>query len=128
MDRSPTRQRSPRRRWTTLTIVVLGLWIAAAPFSRPLPGGAPISRSLPDGTPVSFHSTPEVGCRTPLVGAFVGDAPSADAYTSPRPAIGDPMSPTIVDCGSRARFRLVLGSTLLVVAVGLMVVDRRRGG
>ena len=118
MDRSPTRQRSPRRRWTTLTILVLGLWIAAAPFSRPLPGGAPFS----------FESTPEVGCRTPLVGAFVGDAPSADAYTSPRPAIGDPMSPTIVDCGSRARFRLVLGSSLLVVAVGLMVVDRRRGG
>ena len=33
-----------------------------------------------------------------------------------------------VECGGRARFRLVLGSTLVVVAVGLVVLDRRRGG
>ncbi len=118
MYRSPTRQRSPRRRWTTLVVVVLGIWIATAPFSRPLPGGAPFS----------FESTPEVGCRTPLGGAFAGDAPSAYVYTSPRPVAGDPMSPTTVECGDRARFRLALGTTLLVVAVGLLVVDRRRGG
>ncbi len=101
-----------------MAIVLLGLWIATAPFSRPLPGGAPFS----------FESTPEVGCRTPLVGAFVGHAPSADVYTSPRPVIGDPMSTTTVECGGRARFRLALGTTLLVVAVGLLVVDRRSGG
>ena len=101
-----------------MAIVLLGLWIATAPFSRPLPGG----------TPFSFGSTPEVGCRTPLVGAFVGDAPSADVYTSPRPVAGDPMSTTTVECGGRARFRLALGTTLLVVAVGLLVVVRRSGG
>ena len=101
-----------------MVVVVLGIWIATAPFSRPLPGGAPFS----------FESTPEVGCRTPLVGAFGGDAPSAYVYTSPRPVAGDPMSPTTVECGGRARFRLALGTTLLVVAVGLLVVDRRRGG
>ena len=100
-----------------MVVVVLGIWIATAPFSRPLPGGAPFS----------FESTPEVGCRTPLVGAFAADAPSAYVYTSPRPVAGDPMSPTTMDCGGRAAFRLVLGTTLVIVAIGLHVMDRRRG-
>lgn len=117
MYRSPTRRRSSRRRWTALTILVLGLWIAVAPFTRPLPGGAPFS----------FESTPEVGCRTPLVGAFIEDRPTADAYSTPRPQADDTMSPTTVDCGGRAAFRLVLGTTLVIVAVGLHVTDRRRG-
>ena len=117
MYRPSTRQRSSRRRWTALAILVLGLWIAVAPFTRPLPGG----------TPFSFESTPEVGCRTPLVGAFVEDRPTADAYSTPRPQADDPMSSTTVDCGGRAAFRLVLGTALVILAVGLHVVDRRRG-
>ena len=100
-----------------MAILVLGLWIAIAPFTRPLPGGAPFS----------FESTPEVGCRTPLVGAFIEDRPTADTYSTPRPQADDPMSPTTVDCGGRAAFRLVLGTTLVIVAVGLHVMDRRRG-
>ena len=118
MTRSPIREMSPRRRLTLVVMVLLGIWIAAAPFARPLPGGAPFS----------FESTPEVACRTPLVGAFGVDTPSADVYISPKPVAGDPMMSITVECGGRARFRLVLGSTLVVVAVGLVVLDRRRGG
>ena len=164
MYRSPTRPRSSRRRWTALTLLVLGLWIAVAPFTRPLPGGAPFSfestHELGCRTPLVdafvedrptadaystprpqaddlmapttvdclIDSTPEVGCRTPLVGAFVEDRPTADAYSTPRPQVDDPMAPTTVDCGGRATFRLVLGTTLVIVAVGLHVIDRRRGG
>ena len=117
MYRSPSVRSSSRRRWTALAILVLGLWIAVAPLTRPLPGGAPFS----------FESTPEVGCRTPLVGAFIEDRPTADAYSTPRPQADDPMSLTTVDCGGRAAFRLVLGTTLVIVAVGLHVTDRRRG-
>ena len=164
MYRSPTRRRSSRLRWTALTLLVLGLWIAVAPFTRPLPGGAPFSfestHELGCRTPLVdafvedspaadayltprpqvddpmapttvdcfIDSTPEVGCRTPLVGAFVEDRPTADAYSTPRPQVDDPMAPTTVDCGGRAMFRLVLGTTLVIVAVGLYVIDRRRGG
>ena len=117
MYRSPPRRRSSRRRWIALTLLVLGLWIAGAPFTRPLPGGAPFS----------FESTPEVGCRTPLVGAFIEDRPTADAYSTPRPQADDPMSLTTVDCGGRAACRLGLGTTLVIVAIGLHVMDRRRG-
>ena len=117
MYRPPTRRRSSRRRWTALALLVLGLWIAVAPFTRPLPGG----------THFSFESTPEVGCRTPLVGAFVEDRPTTDTYSTPRPQAGDPMVPTTVDCGGRAAFRLLLGTILIIMAVGLHVMDRRRG-
>ena len=68
-----------------------------------------------------------MGCRTPLVGTFVEDRPTADAYSTPRPQADDTMSPTTVDCGGRAACRLVLGTILVIVAVGLHVMDRRRG-
>ena len=125
MTRLPIREMSPRRRLTLPVMVLLGIWIAAAPFARPLPGGASFSF---ESTPELAWSTPEVACRTPLVGAFSVDTPSADVYISPKPVAGDPMMSITVECGGRARFRLVLGSTLVVVAVGLVVLDRRRGG
>ena len=134
-----------------------------APFTRPLPGGAsfsfestpevgcrtPLVGAFTEDRPTAdaystprpqaddpmapttvdcfIESTPEVGCRTPLVGAFIEDRPTADAYSTPRPQAAAPMSPTPVDCGGRAAFRLVLGTTLVIVAIGLHVTDRRRG-
>ena len=90
-----------QRLYRTLGILALlvGTWVAAAPFSRPLPGGAPFS----------FEATPEVSCRSPLVGSFQGDRPVAEVYVAPRPQVGDRTMEITIDCGGRARFRLSFG-------------------
>ena len=63
---------------------LLGLWIAVAPFSRPLSG------------------------------SFAEDRPVAQVFTTPGSQVGDPTVDVSVDCTARARFRLVLGVTLLL--------------
>ena len=83
---------------------LLGLWIAVAPFSRPLPGGAPYG----------LTETPEVQCRSPLSGSFAEDRPVSQVFTTPGSQVGDPTVDVSVDCTARARFRLVLGMTLLL--------------
>lgn len=95
-------------------LVLLGLWIALVPFSRPLPGGAHFD----------LDATPRVGCRSPAVGAFVDDRPTGTVYTTPRPMEGDPTVEVEVPCGSRARFRLGLGVVLL--AGGLLAHRTRQ--
>ncbi len=106
-----------QRLYRTLGILALlvGTWVAAAPFSRPLPGGAPFS----------FEATPEVSCRSPLVGSFQGDRPVAEVYVAPRPQVGDRTMEITIDCGGRARFRLSLGAGL--VLAGLVVLTASRG-
>ena len=93
-------------------LVLLGLWIAVLPFSRPLPGGAHFD----------LESTPRVGCRSPVIGAFSDDRPTGTVFTTPRPMEGDPSVQVEVPGGGRARFRLVLGIVLLA---GGIVVRRR---
>ena len=93
-------------------LVLLGLWIALVPFTRPLPGGADFQ----------LESTPRVGCRSPLLGAFSDDRPTGTAYTTPRPMKGDPTTEVEVPCGSRARFRLGLG---VVILAGGALAHRR---
>ena len=95
--------------------LLVGAWVAAAPFSRPLPGGAPFS----------FEATPEVNCRSPLVGSFRGDRPVAEVYLAPRPQVGDRTMAVTIDCGCRARFRLSLGAGLALA--GLVVLAALRG-
>jgi len=89
--------------------------VAAVPFSRPLPGGAPFS----------FEATPEVNCRSPLVGSFRGDRPVAEVYVAPRPQVGDRTMEIPVDCGGRARFRLSFGAGLALA--GLVAPAASRG-
>ena len=106
-----------QRLYLTMGILALlvGAWVAAAPFSRPLPGGSPFS----------FEATPEVNCRSPLVGSFPGDRPDAEVYLAPRPQVGDRTMAVTIDCGGRARFRLSLGAGLALA--GLVVLAALRG-
>jgi len=99
---------SRRRTWAIFAILV-GLWIAFAPFSRPLPGGAVFS----------FESTPEINCQTPVVGMLGDDRPIALVYTKPLPAVGDPTTERQIDCTSRARFRVALGVILVTISTAL---------
>ena len=117
MARNLFRQTSRRRVLAGLALV-LGLWIALAPFTRPLPGGAPYTLEAP----------PEIGCRSPLVGLLSGDSPGADVYTTPRPSPDDPRTPTTVDCRSRAGCRVGLGVIFLGGGAAVLVGDRRRRG
>ena len=94
--------------------LLVGVWVAAAPFSRPLPGGAPFS----------FEATPEVNCRSPFVGSFREDRPVAEVYVAPRPQVGDRTMEVTIDCGGRARFRLSFGAGL--VLAGLVVLTASR--
>ena len=107
---------SPRRLLAGVALI-LGLWIALAPYTRPLPGGAPYT----------LEATPEIGCRSPVVGLLSGDSPRADVYTTPRPSSSDPRTPTTVDCRSRAGFRVGLGMIFLVGGASVLVVNRRQG-
>ena len=93
-------------------LVLLGLWIAVLPFSRPLPGS----------THFDLESTPRVGCRSPVIGAFNDDRPTGTVFATPRPMEGDPTDEVEVPCGGRARFRLGLG---IVFLAGGIVVRRR---
>jgi len=99
-----------------VAVVLLGLWIALAPFHRPLAGGAAFS----------LEATPQVGCRTPVVGMMGDDRPTAEVHTTPRPAEGDPTVLREVDCTGRARFRVALGASLLVLGLLGLAVTRRR--
>lgn len=94
--------------------LLVGVWVAAAPFSRPLPGGAPFS----------FEATPEVNCRSPLFGSVLGDRPVAKVYVAPRPQIGDPTMEITIDCGGRARFRLSFGAGLALAGLVVLVTSR----
>ena len=94
--------------------LLVGVWVAAAPFSRPLPGGAPFS----------FEATPEVNCRSPLVGSFREDRPVAEVYVSPRPQVGDQTMEITIDCGGRARFRFSLGAGLALAGLVALVASR----
>ena len=110
-----TRKRPSRRQWWTTAVLVLGLWILLIPFSRPLPGGEPFS----------FDATPEIKCKSPLVGIFGHDRPVADVYTVPLPSEGDPMEERQVDCTGRARFRAALASLLVAASTALAIHGRR---
>jgi len=105
-----------QRLYLTLGILALlvGAWVAAVPFSRPLPGGAPFS----------FEATPEVKCRSPLVGSFRGDQPVAEVYVAPRPQVGDRTMEITIDCGGRARFRLSFGAGLALAGLVVLVASR----
>ena len=95
--------------------LLVGVWVAAAPFSRPLPGGAPFS----------FEATPEVNCRSPFVGSFREDRPVAEVYVAPRPQVGDRTMEVTIDCGGRARCRRSFGAG--VALAGLVVLGASRG-
>ena len=71
-------------------LIILGLWVALIPFSRPLPGGEIFS----------FENTPEASCRSPIFGTFAEDSPSYDVYVSPKPKIGDPTINQSISCSS----------------------------
>ena len=92
-------------------LIVLGLWIALIPFSRPLPGGEIFS----------FESTPEASCRSPIFGTFTEDSPSYDVYVNPKPEIGDSTVSKSVSCSGRATFRFVFGFSLLLSGSCLVV-------
>ena len=109
-------RRTSRRRVLAALALLLGLWIALAPFSRPLPGGAPYT----------LEATPEIDCRSPLIGLLYGDSPRADVYTTPRPSSDDPRTPTTVDCRSRAGFRVGVGTIFLISGASVLVIGRRR--
>ena len=95
----------------------LGLWIGLVPFSRPLPGGAPFS----------LEATPRIGCQTPVIGMVGHDQPAAEVFTVPRPQAGDPTATKKVDCTRHARFRVTIGTALVVVAIISWTTIRRRG-
>ena len=103
-----------RRLYMTLGILasLIGIWVAAAPFSRPLPGGSPFS----------FEATPEVSCQSPLFGVFGDDQPVVEVYVEPRPEVGDPKVTATVDCRSQAQFRFSLGTSLTLLGVGTLLV------
>ena len=109
-----------QRLYLTLGIlaVLVGVWVSAAPFSRPLPGGAPFS----------FEATPEVNCRSPLVGSFRGDQPVAEVYLAPRPQVGDRTMAVTIDCGGRARFRLSFGAGLALAGLVVLTASRSSFG
>ena len=109
-------RRTSRRRVLAGLALLLGLWIALAPFARPLPGGAPYT----------LEATPEIDCRSPLIGLLYGDSPRADVYTTPRPSSDDPRTPTTVDCRSRAGFRVGVGAIFLIGGASVLVIGRRR--
>jgi len=109
-------RRTSRRRVLAGLALLLGLWIALAPFTRPLPGGAPYT----------LEATPEIGCRSPLIGLLSGDSPRADVYTTPRPSSDDSRAPTTVDCRSRAGFRVGVGAIFLISGASVLVICRRR--
>ena len=110
-------RRTSRRRVLAALALLLGLWIVLAPFARPLPGGAPYT----------LEATPEIDCRSPLIGLLYGDSPRADVYTTPRPSSDDPRTPTTVDCRSRAGFRVGVGAIFLISGASVLVIGRRRG-
>ena len=110
-----TPTRPSRRQWWAVGSLLVGLWIALVPFSRPLPGGEAFS----------FEATPEINCRTPLVGMLGDDRPVAEVYTVPLPAKGDPVEDRQVDCTGRARFRVALGSLLAAASIALATTGRR---
>ena len=109
-------RRTSRRRVLAGLALLLGLWIALAPFALPLPGGAPYT----------LEATPEIDCRSPLIGLLSGDSPRADVYTTPRPSSDDPRTPTTVDCRSRAGFRVGVGAIFLIGGASVLVIGRRR--
>ena len=109
-------RRTSRRRVLAALALLLGLWIALAPFARPLPGGAPYT----------LEATPEIDCRSPLIGLLYGDSPRADVYTTPRPSSDDPRTPTTVDCRSRAGFRVGVGAIFLISGASVLLIGRRR--
>ena len=109
-------RRTSRRRVLAALALLLGLWIALAPFARPLPGGAPYT----------LEATPEIDCRSPLIGLLYGDSPRADVYTTPRPSSDDHRTPTTVDCRSRAGFRVGVGAIFLISGASVLVIGRRR--
>ena len=109
-------RRTSRRRVLAGLALLLGLWIALAPIARPLPGGAPYT----------LEATPEIDCRSPLIGLLSGDSPWADVYTTPRPSSDDPRTPTTVDCRSRAGFRVGVGAIFLIGGASVLVIGRRR--
>jgi hypothetical protein len=96
-------------------LIILGLWIALIPFSRPLPGGEIFA----------FESTPEASCRSPIFGTFTEDSPSYDVYVHPKPKIGDSTVNKSVSCSGRATFRFVLGFSFLFLGACLMVYFQR---
>ena len=96
-------------------LIILGLWIALIPFSRPLPGGEIFA----------FESTPEASCRSPIFGTFTEDSPSYNVYVHPKPKIGDSTVNKSVSCSSRATFRFVLGFSFLFLGACLMVYFQR---
>ncbi len=110
-----TRSRTTRRQWWAIASLLVGLWIVLAPFNRPLPGGEAFS----------FEATPEIGCRTPVVGMFGDDQPLTEVYTTPIPAEGDPIEQRRVDCTGRARFRVTLGGLLTLTSLALATRTRR---
>ena len=112
-----TRTRPSRRQWWATIVLVLGLWILLAPFSRPLPGGEPFS----------FDATPEIRCGTPLVGIFGNDRPLTEVYTVPLPSEGDPLEERRMDCTGRARFRVALASLLVAASIAIAVHGRQPG-
>ncbi len=80
-------------------LIVLGLWIALIPFSRPLPGGEAFS----------FESTPEASCKSPIFGAFNDDFPSYEVFTTPKPKVG----------------RLALGFSFFLLGISTIVYFRK---
>ena len=92
-------------------LLLIGVWVAVAPFSRPLPGGAPFS----------FEATPEVDCRSPLFGVLDDDRPLVEVYLEPRPEIADPKVVTTIDCTGQARFRFSMGASLTLIGFGTIV-------
>jgi len=88
-------------------LIVLGLWIALIPFSRPLPG-----REI-----FSFDSTPEISCKSPIISAFNDNLPSYKVYINPIPKIGDPTTHKSVDCSEKATFRLALGFFFFLLGI-----------
>ena len=92
-------------------LVLIGVWVAVAPFSRPLPGGSAFS----------FEATPEVGCRSPLFGVLGDDRPVVEVYVEPRPEITDPKVVTTIDCSGQARFRFSTGASLTLIGFGTLV-------
>ena len=102
----------PLRLTGRLLITLTGLWIAFAPFSRPLPGGEVFT----------FEANPEISCRSPLLGTFIDDRPSAEVFVTPRPQPGDSTTQIEINCTPRSRFRF--GTGLLLSLVGLIYPRR----
>ena len=96
-------------------LIVLGLWIALIPFSRPLPGGEAFS----------FESTPEASCKSPIFGAFNDDFPSYEVFTTPKPKVGDITVTRSINCSDRATFRLALGFSFFLLGISTIVYFRK---